>query len=328
MLPSLSRALRIAALSAAFVASTGVHHAVNAAPDDDEEDDGGDDGGKGGGDDEESDDTDEEEDPKEQPAVTSGGLFTLKTFPVREIFRPLTITQNVTQAKLGVGSDLSNKGAFETFGVNLEAVHGYKDNFMLLGGLTSAYNFAQFNVTGGFEGALAYDLIDFRLAARIGRAAANVSMDPEKVDYKGGDAKFSIDLGFPFRYAARPEIAIIALNTLMSIDLNSTDCADDGMGNEVCANEAKPDLNPSVGVITNPIAPVSVVVFATAQIVDFDFTNKLTVPATIRVQFSPNQKLDIGGEFTLLNVKPAEGSDKGPFDDRFLTLFVASRFGK
>jgi hypothetical protein len=329
MLPSLSRALRIGALSAAFLAWTGAQHAVDAAPDDDEEDDGGDDdGGKGGDDGEDTDDTDDEEDPKEQPAVTSGGLFTLKTFPVREIFRPLTITQNITQAKLGLGADLSNKGAFESFGLNLEAVHGYRDNFMLLGAVTTAYNAAQFNVAAGFEGALAYDLIDFRLAARVGRAAANVSMDPEKVDYKGGDTKFSIDLGFPFRYAARPEIAIIALNTLMSIDLNSTDCADDGMGNEVCANEAKPDLNPSVGLITNPIEPVSVVVFATAQIVDFDFTNKLTVPATIRVQFSPSQKLDIGAEFTLLNVKPAEGSDKGPFDDRFLTLFAASRFGK
>ena len=36
---------------------------------------------------------------------------------------------------------------------------------------------------------------------------------------------------------------------------------------------------------------------------------------------------NIGGEFTLLNVKPAEGQG-GPFDARFLTLFIASRFGK
>src|SRR5215216_6671499 len=98
MLPSLSRVLQIAAFSAAFVAWTGARHSAAAAPDDDEEDGGDDDGGKGD-DGEESDDTEEEEDPKEQPAVTAGGLFTLKTFPIREIFRPLTITQNVTQAK-------------------------------------------------------------------------------------------------------------------------------------------------------------------------------------------------------------------------------------
>ena len=30
-------------------------------------------------------------------------------------------------------------------------------------------------------------------------------------DYEGGDTKVSIDLGFPFRYVAKPEIAIVAL---------------------------------------------------------------------------------------------------------------------
>jgi hypothetical protein len=69
-----------------------------------------------------------------------------------------------------------------------------------------------------------------------------------------------------------------------------------------------------------------VVMFATLQVVDFDFTNKLTVPATARVQFSPNQKLDLGLEFTFLNMKPPEGAKF--YDNRFLTLFLASRFGK
>jgi len=326
MLPSLSRALRIAALSAAFVAWTGVHHAVNAAPDDDEEDDGGDDdGGKGGGDGEESDDTDEEEDPKEQPAVTSGGLFTMKTYPVSELLRPLTITKGITQARFGVGTDVSNKGAFESAGVNIDALYGYSDNFMLLGGFNSSYNVNAFQVYGGFEGALSYDLIDFRLAARIGRGATPVidMMDPNAVDIVQDDVKAAVDIGFPFRYLAKPEIAIIALNTLMSIDFNSTD-----------ANKAKPDLNPSLGIATNPIPQLSLVVFAQLQVVDFDFTNNLRVPATIRVEFSPNQKFDIGGEFTLLNVKPTDPDGDGPlaapgpFDARFLTLFVASRFGK
>lgn len=327
MLPSLSRGLALAlALSASLGYVAWNSSSAYAQDDDDDEDDGGDDGDGGDEGDE------DEEDDKEQPAVTAGGLYTLKTFPIRELDRPLTITQDIAQVRGGIGTDVSNKGAFESVGVNIEALYGYRDNFMLLGGVTSAYNFQQFNVYAGFEGALSYDLLDFRLAARVGRAAANVSTDPEMVDYQGGDTKFSLDIGFPFRYVARPEIAIIALNTLMSIDFNGNEVetqVPDGMGGMKTiksGNGAKPDLNPSLGIATNPVAPLSVVIFATLQVVDFDFTNRLTVPATARIQFSPNRKLDIGGEFTFLNMKP-EG-DKKFYDDRFLTLFLASRLGK
>ncbi|HLL22838.1 MAG TPA: hypothetical protein VK427_11935 [Kofleriaceae bacterium] len=303
-------------------------HRSPAYADDDEEDgdDGGDDdgGGDGGGDDDG--DESEEGDDKDQPAITAGGLYTKKTFPVRENERPLTITQNLTQARLGVGTDVSNKGAFKTAGVTLEALHGYRDNFMLLAGFTSAYNAAQYNVYAGFEGALYYDLIDLRVAARFGRAARNVSTDPEMVDYVGGKTKYAVDIGFPFRYVARPEIAIVALQTVMSVDLNATGCMT-VQDKEECANEVTPDLNPSLGIVTNPIEPVSLVVQAQLQVVDFDFTNKLRVPATIRIQFSPTRLIDIGGEFTLLNVQPAEGEGSA-FDNRFLSLFMAARFGK
>ena len=91
--------------------------------------------------------------------------------------------------------------------------------------------------------------------------------------------------------------------------------------------DSKPDLNPSLGISTNPIAPVSVVIFAQLQIIDFNTdAENFTIPATARIQFSPNRKLDIGGEFTFLNMKPPEGQKF--YDNRFLTLFLASRFGK
>jgi hypothetical protein len=93
-------------------------------------------------------------------------------------------------------------------------------------------------------------------------------------------------------------------------------------------NGTKPDLNPSLGIATNPVAPLSVVLFATLQVVDFDFTNNLKVPATARIQFSPNRKLDLGLEFTFLNLKPKEEENKKFYDDRFLTLFLAARVGK
>jgi len=161
MLPSLSRALRIAlavASGVGFIAITGHHHAAYAA-DDDDDDSGDDDSAKSKDDDSgDSEGEDEEEDDKDQPVVTAGGLFTLKTYPVSELLRPLTITKDVAQARFGVGTDVSNKGAFESAGVNIDALYGYTDNFMILGGFDSAYNVKQFQVYGGFEGALAQQI--------------------------------------------------------------------------------------------------------------------------------------------------------------------------
>ncbi|MFN0249615.1 MAG: hypothetical protein ACKV2T_22215 [Kofleriaceae bacterium] len=362
---SLSRVYRIALilfLSLGYLSATAV---VVYADDEEEEDDGGDDegggdeggdegegGGEGEGDEEEAVDED-------QPPVTAGGLFTMKTYPVRDTLRPLTMTQKVGQLRLGLGTDISAKGAFESFGVNLEGIYGMKDNFSLIGGLTSAYNFKSFGFYFGFEGSLLYDVIDIRLAANVhrtalptycgqfGTAAAPADctnpttgmLQPElpSGEFTAGGTQFSIDLGFPFRYAIRPEIAIVALHTLISIDFNSIDDGytiieeDPGMAGMLRArkvrNGAKPDLLPSVGIATNPIPPLSVVIFAQLRVPDFDTSaGAFQVPVTGRFSFSPNQKFDVGLEFTLLNVKPPEG--QSPIDNRYLSLFIASRFGK
>ena len=331
MLPLLSRRLRLAlvlALSAGFTAWSGHGRSAFAADDDEEEGDGEDDGADTGP------AEDEDPDDRDQPAVTAGGLFTMATYPVSELLRPLTITQKITQLRLGLGTDLSSVGAFSSVGVSLEMQHGLADNFMVIGGFTSAYNFAQFGVYGGFEGALLYDLVDIRLAANIHRFAlptlCTQVMDPPSGckdamgtllpipsgEYNAGDIKISADLGFPFRYALKPEIAIIALQTLMTIDFN-----------KASGNKVTPDLNPSIGVATNPIPQLSLVVFAQLRIPDFNTdAGNFQVPVTGRVEFSPSQKLDVGLEFTLLNVKPPE--PQKPFDNRFLSLFVQTRFGK
>ncbi len=330
---SQSRGLRLALVllvSVGYVAWQGHAHSAYAKGGDNEEnegggdDEGGDDGGGGKGD--EGGDEGEEDD-KDQPPVTSGGLFNLKSYPVRELSRPLTITQGILQARVGVGVDVSSQGAFESFGLSVEGRYGFTDNVMGLAGLTNAYNFKQFGVYAGVEGALAYDLIDFRTALRLSRPAgaeictaglptcAKDSMGMELVGkptgkYNKGKTHGSIDIGFPFRYVAKPEIAIVALDTLLSIDFDS-----------------KPDLNPSLGISTNPIPALSVVIFAQLQIKDFKTdAGNFVVPATARIQFSPSQKLDIGGEFTFLNVKPPSGQKF--YDSRFLTLFVQFRMGK
>jgi hypothetical protein len=337
MLPSLSRGLRLAlvlALSAGYVTWHGHVRLAEAAP-------------KGGGDDDEGGDDDSSpkdegddtgEDDKDQPPVTAGGLFTMKTYPVNELLRPLTITQNIGQVRLGVGTDASSLGAFSSIGLSLEGEYGVADNFMVIGGFTSAYNLAQLGVYGGFEGSLLYDLVDIRLAADIHRLAiphlcgdSRDGMPPagctDPMDatmllplpdgkYSHGKTQFSLDLGFPFRYDFQPEIAVIALQTLMSFDFNS-----------VPGNSVTPDLNPSIGIATNPIPQLSLVVFAQLRLVDSNpDAAHFQVPVTGRVEFSPSQQLDIGLEFKLLDIKPPD--PQKPFDNRFLSLFVQSRFGK
>jgi hypothetical protein len=365
MLRLLSRGLLIGALSLGAVAIKA--HPVYAADDDDDEEESGggdDDSGSKAGDDEDSDE--EDEDAKDQPAVTAGGLFTMKSYPVREISRPLTMTQGITQARLSLGTDISAKGAFGSGGVSLEAIYGQTDNFSIIGGFTNAYNMKQFGVYAGFEGANAYDLVDIRIAANIHRNALPVYKDfcnpptvPNEMpsggmcmnamsqiqslpsgDYNAGNTQFSIDIGFPFRYAIKPEIAIVALQTLMQVDFNRAKIDHVNVHTEMdpmtgmtkvvsspTGDGGKPDLNPSVGIATNPLPPLSVVVFAQLRIPDFDTSaGAFQVPVTGRIEFSPNQKFDIGLEFTLLNVKPPEG--QSPIDNRFIALFAQSRFGK
>lgn len=314
----------------------------------DDDDDGGDEGGDDGGKDS-GDDTDGEDDPKDQPPVTAGGLFTLKTYPVRELFRPLTMTQKITQLRLDLGTDVSDKTAFEFFGVSLSARHGLQDNFTLLGGFSSDYNFKGFSFTFGFEGGLAYDLFDIRLAANLNRIAQPELMDFGEagvlpVGFKAGaGVQFSIDLGFPFRYVARPEVAIVALETLIQFDFNPVRVGNGGIPCLALADQnpdpnncdedgIKPDLAPSLGITTNPIAQLNLTLFAQLQIRDFDTTNLFTIPATARVTFSPNQKLDIGLEFKLLNLKPIDPDGDGPqvapspVAQRFMNMFVQARY--
>ena len=380
MLSSLSRSLRLAmmlALGVGCVAWEGHHHVAaagnaDASSDDESSDDGG------GTDDPEDKGATEDEDPDDDPTqvpVTSGGLYTLKTYPVRENSRPLTITEKIGQLRLALGTDISAKGAFATGGVSLEGIYGVHDNFSVIGGFTNAYNMKQFGVYAGFEGALIYDLVDIRVAANLHRNAIAIysnycapvsSADPANPTdpmqcaasmasivnlpnghYDAGDMKFSVDIGFPFRYAVRPEIAIVALQTLMTVDFNSNkrdhtiqetttvpaatmdnpNATRDVITNVPVGNKVKPDLNPSIGIATNPIPPLSITIFAQLRIPDFDTSaGAFQVPVTGRAEFSPNQKLDIGLEFTLLNVKPPAG--QSPIDNRFISLFIQSRFGR
>lgn len=357
------------------------HHSDDSGDDggDDGGDDSGDDGGDGGDDSAGSGDDDgggggdngddgdgDSDDDKDQPPVTAGGLFTIQSYPVNALQRPLTMTQRITQIRVGLGTDISAKGAFGSAGLSLEGIRGVTDNFTLLGGFTNAYNMKQYSAYFGFEGSLVYDLLDIRLAADLHRTAfpeygnfcSPVSgtdqpnpQDPSQCGaamasivtlpdgtYHSGETQFSIDLGFPFRYAFTPQIAIIALQTFMKLDFNgvsrdhvvvssATDPTTGMMTTKsvVAGNSAKPDLIPSVGVATNPIPQLAVEVFGQFIVPDFDTSaGAFQVPVTLNVQASPTQKLDIGLAFTLLNVMPPEG--QSPIDNRFVSAYVQARY--
>jgi hypothetical protein len=374
MLPTLTSELRVAwilALSAAYIgwhthdACAGKH-----ASDDDGGDDAGDDGEEGDGGDAGEDEGDEDRD---QPPVTAGGLFTMATYPINELQRPLTMTEHITQMRLGLGTDISAKGAFQTGGFTLDAAYGVRDNFTVIGGFSNAYNMRQFQFYAGFEGSLIYDLFDIRLAVDLHRTAIpeyqNYCNPISTVDhpnpqdptqcgsqtaaivnlpngtYYAGDTQFSIDLGFPFRYAFNQQIAIVALQTLMKIDFNGTR-RDHVLPNQIesmyvdqmgmpqtqtvttyvpVGNSAKPDLVPSLGLATNPIPQLSIVAFVQLIIPDFDTqAGAFQVPVTLRVEASPTQKLDVGLAFTLLNVDPPD--PQSPLDNRFLSAYVQARY--
>lgn len=373
MLPKLSRGLRSALMLTLAVGYIGYHghtHAAYAKGDDDSDSDSDDPDEQGGG--KEGEETDENnEDDKDQPPVTAGGLFTIKTYPVNEILRPLVMTQGITQVRLSVGTDLSAKGAFGSAGVSLEGQHGITDNFMLVGGFTSQYNTKAFSIYAGFEASLYYDVVDFRLALNYHHFALPLycgtdftgdkpptcdgnSLALPDGNYNNTHAQLSLDIGFPFRYAFAPQVAVVALRTLMSVDFWGHDRGDitkrpdpdntpvycsgvnadmtDMAGNPLTAdqnncreNGPKPDLNPSLGIAFNPIAALSVVVEAQLRVPDFDTSaGNFQVPVTGRVEFSPNQQFDIGLEFTLVNVKPPD--PQSPIDNRFLSLFAQARF--
>src|SRR5687768_13508681 len=77
-----------------------------AQDDEEEEDEEGEEGEEG--------EEDEDKDDKDQPPVTAGGLYTLATYPQSEVERPLTITQNILEAKAGLGFDLTKDVTFES----------------------------------------------------------------------------------------------------------------------------------------------------------------------------------------------------------------------
>ena len=279
------------------------HQELAFAQDDDEDEDSADD-------DEDSEDEDEEEADADQPPVTAGGLYTKDTYPISEIDRPLTITKGMTELRAGIDVDVSAKTAFEKWGLGFDFRHGLEDNVEIQAGLRSDLNkFTNFNFYAALEASIVYDLVDFRLATAI----------PYTKTGSESDTKLDFQIGFPFRYAPKPQVGIIALDTFMTIN-----------------TEGKPDLTPSVGIIVQPAPMLAIKLQGTVIIRDFDTeAENFLIPVSANIQFSPKNLIDIGGEFTFPNLKPPEEDTNGDgmldpapkfYKQRMLLLYGQARF--
>ncbi len=299
MLADLSKILR---LSLALVAgSTVALYPVldNASPawaDEDDEDEDEDDKDKDKDDEGEGEGEEEEvEDDPDQPPVTSGGLFTIKTYPQGELQRPLTLTKGITELRGGIGFDISNETAFETFGLSFDGRYGYQDNVELQAGFSGIKNFDVISAYAAFEGSIVYDFIDFRTGFSI--------------DIVPGTTRVGIPIGFPFRYAPKPQVAVVALETAFQIQF-----------------DGKPDATPNVGIVVQPLPMLALVVKASLVIPEFNFkVDNIVVPASFAIQLSPNNKLDAGMDFRFSNLKPAADpvtmTTPKFYDDRFVLFF-------
>jgi hypothetical protein len=260
---------------------------------DEDEDDGGDD-------EEDSGDEEEEEEDDDQPPVTAGGLFSKENYPISELQRPLTITKAMTELRLGIDVDMSAETAFEFWGIGANARYGLEDNVELQFDFRSDLNkFNDLRIAAAIEAGIVYDLVDVRVGAVV----------PYVKDAPDDTSKFDFELGFPFRYAPKEQVGVVALDTFMTFN-----------------TKGKPDLTPSVGIVVQPVAPLAIKLQAKIIIRDFNTdAGNFLVPASLNIQFSPTNLLDFGGEFSFENLKteddPNTMNEEKFYDRRFLLLY-------
>jgi hypothetical protein len=289
----LVRLLLLAATVLAVVAWPTRHSSAYAAASggDDDDDDGGggdDDGAKsGGGDDDAAAGDDDDDADADQPPVTAGGLYSNATYPVSAVERPLTLIEGMTEVKVALGTDMSEGNTFKGFTFGAGARYGLKDNQELQAAfLTTLDNFSGFALSAGYEGALNYDLVDFR-------AALVVAYNKTKNMDGSSSSSFSegVDVGFPVKYRIKPQAAILAIRRLMTINF-----------------DAAPDLTPTIGGIFNPIPELGIILDAGITLKRFDTkrasAGTLEIPASVAVQYTVAPAVDIALQFSFPNLKP------------------------
>lgn len=248
-----------------------------------------------------------------QPATTSGGLYTLDTFPLKEIERTLTMTEGVFELRPTLTAGLDKGETFERWTVGLGARYGLQDTIELQAGtdLTlaapdGAGKPKSFFVAG--EIALKYDTVDVR-------AGISLPVDP--------DFLFDIFVGLPVRLRLGPKLAIVGLEEVIIIHTIKPDGA---------TETPKPDLNISLAGIIQLMDQLAVFVRGTVLVVGFD--QRAQIPVQVDVQYSVSNILDIGLQFVLRDlrfqtrVSTELDPESKPFDQKSIGLFARFRFGR
>lgn len=283
-----------------------------ADDDDDDDDDDFDDDDDGGGDDD-----DDDEEP--QPPVTAGGMFTKKTYPLNAIERTLMVIGGMAEIRAGIDIDVGDQTAFEVWRFRFDGRYGLKDNvelqadgnILLAGDRVPGTLIGQFGVA--IEGGLYFEAVDVRAGVAIPVFQGNTAEDTA--------FGFDFILGVPFRYRYQDKVAILALDKILTIHTVET----------IVGQGKKPDLTIGVAAVVQLVPKVAAIGRAEVTVQRFN-TKAIVIPATAAIQFTPNNKFDIGAEFSFLNLKPAkiEGveDDQQPkfYDQRSLLLFGQARF--
>lgn len=317
-------ALAIAFGLAAGTSPLWVQPSVAVAQDDDFDDDWDDEEDDGDGDGAFFEEEEEDEEDYEQPPRWAGGMFTKQTWPQAFVERNLILIGGMTQVRGGLDIDMSDRTAFEIWRGIAELRYGVSDTFEIHGGanfvltgeigeLTSSgpYNALFFL---GFESAIAFEVVNFRLTTEL-----------KYIDLDDSSIGFDIGVGFPFRFRYKDKFAIYALERLMTIQ--TSDSAANGPGE----NSSKPDFNLGFSVAFQAVKELAVIGGAQINVADFNFKdNSVYIPARIGVLFAPRNDIDLGLQFSFLNLKPIDPNpedDVEPafYDQRSLLLYAQLR---
>lgn len=234
-------------------------------------------------------------------------MFTKKTYPTEEIMRTLMVIGGMTEVRGGLDFDVSEGTAFDNWRFQIDGRYGLKDHLELQVGADLQLLGDPQQIDGvaisprhllyaGIETGISFETVDFRLLGAI----------PINDD----GASFDIILGFPFRYRFNDKIAIIALDKLLTIHFNGND----------------PDL--TIGVAGAYQIAAKAVALLRVEALFIINEGKYTIPATAALQYSPNNKFDVGFEFTFGDFGPlAEGGEIADvIKSRFFLAYVQARF--
>jgi hypothetical protein len=262
-----------------------------------EDDEGGKKAAKGGGDEGEEEGEEGGKADKDQPKVTAGGLFTMETYPLNEVERPLTITIGIVELRADLVFDISKDVAFKTDLFNLSGRYGLLDTLELQVGANFTIAAPDgvskpVSIQAGIEQAIVYDLVDARLTLSL-------PVNP----------KVTLDIigGFPVKYRLNDKIAILALEKL--ITLHTSD-------------DTTPDLTIGVGGVFQALDNLAIIARGEVDLVHFD-PDQMAIPVEVDVQYTPSNHIDFGLEFRLGNLKASDPAS--PFDQRSFGLFARAR---